>query len=86
MKVISQKTSRRVCDHMNKDHLDSVYKYLKFYGKIHNFKTAEMEEITNKFIKVKYDDKIFKLNFEEEISEEDIHDTLVKMLKGIDIN
>ena len=28
MKIISKETSKRVCDHMNNDHIDSVHKYL----------------------------------------------------------
>tara|TARA_Y100000589_G_scaffold124132_1_gene118389 strand:+ start:1765 stop:2025 length:261 start_codon:yes stop_codon:yes gene_type:complete len=83
MKAISDETSKRVCNHMNKDHLDSVHKYLKYYGKISEFKIAEMYEITNKNIKIKYDDKFSVIQFEKEISEDEIHDTLVLMLKDI---
>ena len=45
MKIISKETSKRVCDHMNKDHIDSVHKYLIHYGKISRFENAYMEEI-----------------------------------------
>tara|TARA_Y100001968_G_C18701452_1_gene411446 strand:+ start:237 stop:488 length:252 start_codon:yes stop_codon:yes gene_type:complete len=83
MKIISLKTSKRVCDHMNNDHLDSVHKYLRHYGKISNFNDAYMVEINNKFIKIKYDGKDAIINFKQEISEEEIHKTLVKMLKEI---
>ena len=83
MKLISSQTSKRVCDHMNNDHLDSVHKYLKHYGKINNFKKAYLEEINNKYIKIKYDDKSKIIYFENEISEEEIHTTLVSMIKNI---
>ena len=83
MKIISSKTSKRVCDHMNKDHLDSVYKYLRHYGKILNFNQAYMEEINNKFMKIKYDGKSAIINFKNEISEDEIHSTLVLMIKDI---
>ena len=83
MKKISSKTSKRVCDHMNSDHLESVHKYLKHYGKISNFKQAYMEEITNKCMKIKYDGNLAKINFKNEISEEEIHSTLVSMIKDI---
>ncbi len=83
MKIISSETSKRVCNHMNKDHLDSVHKYLRHYAKILNFKNAYMEEINNKFIKIKYDEKSAIINFKNEISEEDIHTTLVTMIKEI---
>tara|TARA_B100000963_G_scaffold313968_1_gene292232 strand:+ start:303 stop:434 length:132 start_codon:yes stop_codon:yes gene_type:complete len=42
-----------------------------------------MDEITSKSLKIKYDDKIACIDFEKEISEEDIHDTLVKMARQI---
>tara|TARA_Y100000589_G_scaffold304426_1_gene317566 strand:+ start:1918 stop:2172 length:255 start_codon:yes stop_codon:yes gene_type:complete len=84
MKLISEETSKRVCDHMNKDHLDSVHKYLRYYGKIYDFKLAEMYEINNKGIKIKYDNKILNIPFEKEISESEIHHTLVSMIKGIE--
>ena len=51
MKIISKETSKRVCDHMNNDHIDSVHKYLTHYGKISTFENAYMEEINNSYIK-----------------------------------
>tara|TARA_B100000965_G_scaffold355499_1_gene332865 strand:- start:114 stop:365 length:252 start_codon:yes stop_codon:yes gene_type:complete len=83
MKIISSERSKRVCDHMNNDHLDSVHKYLRHYGKILNFKQAYMEEINSKFMKIKYDGKSAIINFKSEISEDEIHSTLVSMLKEI---
>ena len=83
MKIITSKTSKRVCDHMNKDHIESVHKYLIHYGKILEFKEAYMEEINSKFIKIKYDGKIAIINFKHEISEEEIHHTLVSMIREI---
>ena len=83
MKFISEKTSKRVCDHMNTDHIDSVHKYLKFYAKIEEFKEAKMEEINSNSMKIKYDNKLAVINFKEEISEEEIHKTLVSMIKNI---
>ena len=83
MKIISSETSKRVCDHMNNDHLESVHQYLRHYGKISNFDKAYMEEINNKFIKIKYDKKSAIIHFKNEISEEEIHSTLVAMIKEI---
>ena len=80
---ISSNTSKRVCNHMNKDHIASVHKYLKHYGKIFEFKEAYMEEINSKFMKIKYDDNYAIINFKTEISEEEIHSTLVSMLRDI---
>ena len=84
MKFITEKTSKRVCDHMNKDHIDSVHKYLKFYAKIEEFKEAKMEEINSNSMKIKYDNKLAVIKFKEEISENEIHKTLVSMIKNIE--
>ena len=83
MKIISSKTSIRVCKHMNKDHIDSVHKYLIHYGKISEFKEAYLEEISSKYMKINYDGKSAIINFNNEISEEEIHATLVSMVKEI---
>ena len=84
MKIISSKTSERVCNHMNKDHIESVHKYLRYYGKISEFKEAYLEEITSQFMKIIYDGKFSIINFKNEISEEEIHGTLVSMIKEIE--
>ena len=81
MKIISSNVSERVCKHMNKDHLESVHKYLRYYGKISEFKEAYLEEISSQFMKIKYDGKLAIINFKNEISEEEIHDTLVSMAR-----
>ena len=82
--MISSNTSNRVCKHMNQDHLDSVHKYLIHYAKISNFKVAYMEEITSKFMKINYDGKSSIINFKNEITEEEIHSTLVSMIREIE--
>jgi len=84
MKIISSNTSNRVCNHMNKDHVDSIHKFLIHYGKISNFKEAYLEEITSSFMKIKYDDKSMIIKFKNEISEDEIHSTLISMLKEIE--
>ena len=83
MKIVSKETSKRVCDHMNNDHKDSVNKYLIHYGKIKRFKNAYMEEINNSYIKINYDGHSVIIKFKNEISEEEIHSTLVSMIKEI---
>ena len=83
MKIISKETSKRVCDHMTNDHIDSVHKYLIYYGKISRFKNAYMEEINNSYIKINYDGHSAFINFKNKISEEEIHSTLVSMIKEI---
>ena len=84
MKMISTNTSNRVCKHMNKDHLDSVHKYLIHYGKISNFKKAYMEEISSQYMKINYDGKSVIINFKNEISEDEIHSMLVTMIREIE--
>ena len=84
MKIISAKTSERVCKHMNNDHVESVHKYLKYYGKISEFKEAYLEEISSKFMKIKYDGKYAFINFKNEISEDEIHETLISMIREIE--
>ena len=83
MTVISSKTSKRVCKHMNKDHIDSVHKYLIHYGKISNFKEAYLEEISSQYMKINYDGKSATIYFKNEITEEEIHSTLVSMIREI---
>ena len=83
MKIISSNTSKRVCNHMNDDHIDSVHKYLIHYGKISDFKEAYLEEISSKYMKINYDGKYAIINFRNEISEEEIHATLVSMIREI---
>ena len=84
MKIISSNTSNRVCNHMNKDHIDSVHKFLVHYGKISNFKEAYLVQISSQFMKIKYDDKSVIINFKNEISENEIHSTLVSMIRDIE--
>jgi len=69
---------------MNKDHLDSVHKYLVHYGKITDFKEAYLDKISNKYMKINYDGKSLIINFKNEISEEEIHETLVSMIRKIE--
>ena len=81
--MISSKTSKRICKHMNKDHIDSVHKYLIHYGKISEFKEAYLEEISSKYMKINYDGKSATIYFKNEITEEQIHSTLVSMIREI---
>ena len=83
MNKISSSTSERVCKHMNKDHIDSIHKYLKHYANISNFKEAYLEEITSQYMKINYDGKSAIINFKNEIKEEEIHATLVSMIREI---
>ena len=83
MKKISSNTSKRVCKHMNKDHIDSVRKYLIHYGKISDFKEAYLEEISSQYMKIIYDGKSAIISFKKEITEEELHATLISMIREI---
>ena len=52
-------------------------------GKIKNFKVAYLEEISSKSMKIKYDDNYAIINFKTPISEEEIHSTLISMIREI---
>ena len=82
MNSISEKISKRVCDHMNKDHMESIHKYLNYYKNIHKFNEAKLIEIQSKYMTINYDNKLVNIEFKKEISEEEIHETLVKMSNG----
>ena len=84
MKEISLITSKRVCDHMNKDHVDSIHKYLIHYGKVSKFKEAYLEEISSQYMRINYDGKSAIIKFKNKISEKEIHSTLVSMIKEIE--
>ena len=43
----------------------------------------EIEEINNNYIRINYDGQSAIINFKNEISEEEIHSTLVSMIKEI---
>ena len=73
MKIISKETSKRVCDHMNNDHIDSVHKYLIHYGEISLFENAYMEEISNSYIKINYDGHSAIINFKKPNTEEKLY-------------
>ena len=84
MKIISKETSKRVCEsHEQWSHRFSAQNILLHYGKISRFENAYMEEINNSYIKINYDGQSAIINFKNEISEEEIHSTLVSMIKDI---
>ena len=48
--MIREETSKRICNHMNKDHMDAIHGYLKNYTDVKNFEEVELSEITSKSI------------------------------------
>ena len=81
---ITEKSSTRICNHMNKDHPDAVTAYAKYYGKIKNFKSATMISLSPDSIQLKIDDQTFEIKFDHTLQDcSDAHKTLVEMIKTI---
>ena len=81
---ITQKSSTRICNHMNKDHQDAVDAYAKYYGKIKTFKSAKMISLSTEFIKLKVDSQTIEIKFDHILQDcSDAHKTLVRMIKAI---
>ena len=81
---ITQDSSRRICNHMNKDHQDAVNAYAEYYGKIKTFRSAKMIRLSPKSIQLEIDDQTINIQFDHVLQDcSDAHQTLVKMIKDI---
>ena len=81
---ITQESSKRICNHMNKDHEDAVNAYAKYYGKIKTFKSAKMISLSPESIHLKIDDQTLEIKFDHILQDcSDAHKTLVRMIKAI---
>ena len=81
---ITQESSTRICNHMNKDHPDAVNAYAKYYGKIKTFNSAKMIRLSPKFIQLKIDTQTIEIKFDHILQDcSDAHKTLVRMIKAI---
>ena len=81
---ITQESSTRICNHMNKDHVGAVNAYAKYYGKIKNFKSAKMISLSKEAIELKIDDQTLEIKFDHILQDcSDAHKTLVRMIKAI---
>ena len=81
---ITQDSSRRICNHMNKDHQDAVNAYAKYYGKIKTFRSAKMIRLSQESIQLEIDDQTINIKFDHVLQDcSDAHQTLVKMIKAI---
>ncbi len=81
---ITQESSTRICNHMNKDHKDAVNAYAKYYGKIKTFKSAKMISLSQEFIQLEIDDQTLEIKFDHILQDcSDAHKTLVRMIKSI---
>ena len=81
---ITEESSKRICNHMNKDHKDAVNAYAKYYGKIKTFKSAKMISLSPESIQLKIDEKTLEIKFDHLLQDcSDAHKTLVRMTKAI---
>ena len=81
---ITQESSQRICNHMNKDHQDAVNAYAKYYGKIKTFRSAKMIRLSPESIQLEIDDQTINIKFDHVLQDcSDAHQTLVKMIKAI---
>ncbi len=81
---ITQDSSKRICNHMNKDHEEAVNAYAKYYGKIKTFKSAKMTNLSPEAIQIKIDEQTLEIKFDHILQDcSDAHQTLVRMMKAI---
>ena len=81
---LSQESSNRICNHMNKDHQEAVNAYAKYYGKIPTFRSAKMINLSPESIELRVDDQTIEVKFDHILHDcSDAHKTLVKMIKVI---
>ncbi len=81
---ITNESSARICNHMNRDHQDAVNAYAKYYGKIKTFKSAKMLSISTEYIELQIDDQTLEIKFDHILQDcSDAHKTLVQMMKAI---
>ena len=81
---ITNESSKRICNHMNKDHQDAVNAYAKYYGKMKAFRSAKMISLSPKSIHLKIDDQTLEIKFDHILQDcSDAHKTLVKMIKSL---
>ena len=79
--------SDRICNHMNKDHQETLCQYAEFYGGVRRVNQARMIEINNKSMKIEIEKKVIEINFDHELLDSnDAHKTLISMSKAIPKN
>ncbi len=81
---ITKAVSNRICNHMNRDHNDSIIKYVIHYAEIKEPKVVKMLEINSNYMTIEVDGEGINIPFEHTLLDsKDAHITLVKMLKDI---
>jgi putative heme iron utilization protein len=81
---ITEDSSTRICNHMNKDHKDAVIAYAQYYGEIKTFKSAKMIRICAEYFQLEVDEQTIEIKFDHILQDcSDAHKTLVRMIKAI---
>ena len=84
---ITEKSSTRICNHMNQDHQDAVNAYAKYYGKIKTFRSAKMISLSQESIQLIIDGQKLEIKFDHILQDcSDAHKTLVRMIKEIPLS
>ena len=81
---ITKTVSNRICDHMNRDHKDALFKYVIYYAGIKNPNTVEMVAINSCLMTIEVDGEKINIPFNHKLLDSnDAHITLVQMIKDI---
>lgn len=86
--AFSPAVSDRICNHMNKDHSDSVLVYAQYFGKVKDATAAEMKSIDEKgmelLAQVNDESVPVRVNFDRTLKDaKEAHIILVEMLKRV---
>ena len=82
--AITNSVSKRICDHMNQDHVDSLSAYATFYGGIKDPLEVKMLSLNQEYMNLDVDGVIVKIKFDHILKDSnDAHQTLVSMIKKI---
>ena len=81
---ITKAVSNRICEHMNRDHNDSIIKYVIHYSEIKEPNVVRMLGINSSYMTIEVDGDKIDIPFEHTLLDsKDAHRTLVQMLKDI---
>ncbi len=82
--TITTLVSDRICNHMNKDHSETLVTYAEFFGQVSNIKNAKMLSIDNQamYLSINDESEKIKIDFPHQLKDaKDAHHTLVEMLQ-----
>ncbi len=79
--AFTKEARQRICEHMNKDHNDSILKYAKNFGCFENPENVKMLSIDEEKMVLDVDGKILDISFDHTIlNSTDARKTLISML------